>query len=113
MTEKAVAVLLRAAGLTGYRKQWPIRGKPDFAWPGRKIAVFVDGCFWHGCAQCCRIPNTHRQYWVDKIARNRARDKETTAYLRAQGWAVLRIPECKIGKRKFIDNLVYLHELRA
>lgn len=112
-TEKAVATLLQSAGLTGYRKQWPIRGKPDFAWPGRKIAVFVDGCFWHGCLRCCRIPNTNRQYWLDKIGRNRERDKETTAYLRSQGWSVLRIPECRIGKGKFIDKLVYLHGLKA
>jgi|ERR1017187_8189391 DNA mismatch endonuclease (patch repair protein) len=112
-TEKAVATLLRGAGLAGYRKQWPIRGKPDFAWPGRKIAVFVDGCFWHGCPRCCRIPNSNRQYWLGKIQRNQARDKETTAFLRAQGWSVLRIPECKIGKGKFMDKLIYLHRLKG
>jgi DNA mismatch endonuclease (patch repair protein) len=112
-TEKAVGKLLRAAGLVGYRKQWPIRGKPDFAWPGRKIAVFVDGCFWHGCARCCRIPNTNKEYWVSKIERNRARDKETTKFLRSLGWYVVRIPECKISKGKFVDDIARFHSLRA
>src|ERR1035441_9426916 len=106
-TEQPLGKLLWAAGLRGYRKHWRVRGKPDFAWPGRKIAVFVDGCFWHGCVRCCRIPSTNRKYWTDKIGRNRERDKETTAYLRSQGWSVLRIPECKIDKGKFLDKLVY------
>ena len=48
-TELSLGKLLWAADLRGYRKHWPVAGKPDFAWPGRKVAVFVDGCFWHGC----------------------------------------------------------------
>lgn len=112
-TERVVAKLLCDAGLSGYRKQWPIRGKPDFAWPSRKIAVFVDGCFWHGCAQCCRMPSSNREYWVNKIERNRARDKETTKFLRAQDWYVVRIPECKIRESKFINKIANLHKLRT
>jgi DNA mismatch endonuclease (patch repair protein) len=111
-TERAVASLFRAAGLTGYRKQWPIKGKPDFAWPSRRIAVFVDGCFWHGCARCCRIPTSNRQYWTRKIERNRDRDKETTKLLRAAGWNVFRIPECRISKGGFVEKIAALYKLQ-
>jgi DNA mismatch endonuclease, patch repair protein len=51
-TEVALGKLLWSAGLRGYRKHWPIEGRPDFAWPQLKIALFVDGCFWHGCPYC-------------------------------------------------------------
>jgi DNA mismatch endonuclease Vsr len=64
-TELALGRLLWAAGLRGYRKQWPVAGKPDFAWPALKIAVFVDGCFWHGCTRCKYLPRTHTKFWMD------------------------------------------------
>jgi DNA mismatch endonuclease (patch repair protein) len=56
-TELPLAKLLWNAGIRGYRKHWPVAGRPDFAWPGRKVAVFVDGCFWHGC-RCKYLPRT-------------------------------------------------------
>ena len=70
-TELPLAKLLWAAGLRGYRKHWPVLGKPDFAWPGRKVAVFVDGCFWHGC-RCKYLPRTNTEFWRNKIATNGA-----------------------------------------
>ncbi len=70
-TELALGKLLRAAGLLGYRKHWPVSGKPDFAWPGRKIAVFVDGCFWHGCTKCKYLPRTNSVFWKEKFAANK------------------------------------------
>ena len=57
-TEVAMGALLRSNGLVGYRKHWPVLGKPDFAWPRRKIALFVDGCFWHGCPKCVSVRRT-------------------------------------------------------
>ena len=92
-TEKALSLRLRAAGLLGYRKQWAVLGKPDFAWPGLKVAVFVDGCFWHGCKKHCRIPEDNKQYWRGKIARNVRRDKATVHHLRKLGWQIFRIWE--------------------
>jgi DNA mismatch endonuclease (patch repair protein) len=84
------------AGLTGYRKQWPIAGKPDFAWPGLKVAVFVDGCFWHGCPRCNRPAKSNIEFWRGKIDANRKRDIRVASKLRHQGWSVLRIRECKV-----------------
>ena len=98
-TELPLGKLLWAAGLRGYRKQWKVAGKPDFAWPGRKIAIFVDGCFWHGCAKCKYLPRTNSEFWRNKIETNRARDKRVTRQLRNQGWTVLRFWE-HLVKRK-------------
>ncbi len=60
-TELPLAKLLWAAGIRGYRKHWPVAGKPDFAWPGRKLAVFVDGCFWHG-SECRSVSVCHVEF---------------------------------------------------
>lgn len=95
-TERAMARRLCEAGLTGYRKQWPIAGKPDFAWPGLKVAVFVDGCFWHGCPRCNRPAKSNIEFWRGKIDANRKRDIRVASKLRHQGWSVLRIRECKV-----------------
>lgn len=95
-TEIAFGRRLWAAGLRGYRKHWPVLGKPDFAWPGRKIAVFVDGCFWHGCPKCKSMPTSHARYWKNKVDKNRARDHRTNRFLRSRGWKVVRIWECRV-----------------
>ena len=95
-TELPVGKLLRAAGLRGYRKHWAVAGKPDFAWPGRKVALFVDGCFWHGCA-CKRLPQTNSKFWRDKIETNKRRDRRVSAQLRRAGWSVFRIKECRLS----------------
>ena len=80
-----------------YRVNFEVLKKPrrvaDVAFPGRKIAVFVDGCFWHGCPQHYVEPKSHTQYWAPKIAANRARDAETNSQLMADGWTVLRFWE--------------------
>lgn len=92
-TELPLGKLLWAAGLRGYRKHWRVQGKPDFAWPGRKIAVFVDGCFWHGCAKCKYLPRTNVEFWRNKIESNRVRDKRVRRSLRTHGWTVLHFWE--------------------
>ena len=99
-TELPLGKLLWAAGLRGYRKHWKVRGKPDFAWPGRKIAVFVDGCFWHGCPLHFRQPSTNRTFWRNKIEANRLRDRTTTGLLRKKGWRVVRIWEHELRDTK-------------
>lgn len=87
---------LHANGLR-YRVQYRVPGLArrtiDIAFPRRKIAVFLDGCFWHGCAEHGGIPASNRLWWEAKIGRNRARDVETTEWLTASGWLVVRIWE--------------------
>jgi DNA mismatch endonuclease (patch repair protein) len=65
--------------------------KIDIALPGRKIAIFIDSCFWHGCPTHYRVPRTRALFWSSKIARNKVRDAFVTAELRGQGWAVMRV----------------------
>jgi len=92
-TEGALATLLRSAGITGWRRHWPLPGRPDFVFHAQRLAVFADGCFWHGCPRCYRMPGDNRPYWSAKVADNRRRDRRTGAVLRAAGWRVLRIWE--------------------
>ncbi len=90
-TELKLATILRAKGITGWRRHQRLPGRPDFVFRRARLAVFVDGCFWHGCRWHCRVPQANREYWQRKIARNAARDRRTGRILRAQGWRVLRI----------------------
>ena len=78
--------------LTGTR----LVGKPDLVFPRKKVVIFVDGCFWHGCSDCGKSPEQSGQFWVDKIANNRERDCRVTANLEGDGWTVLRIPEHEV-----------------
>lgn len=96
-----------AAGLRYrlYDKRLP--GSPDLVFPGRRIAVFIHGCFWH-CHEGCRnfrIPKTRTEWWVAKLARNKARDAEVCAKLQAAGWRVIVIWECEVANRKLLDEL--------
>jgi DNA mismatch endonuclease (patch repair protein) len=104
-TEILLGKLLRAAGVRGYRKHWPVQGKPDFAWPGRKIAIFVDGCFWHGCTKCKSLPTSNVKFWKNKIENNRRRDRRVTRALRRQGWKVVRIWECCVKRNSSLQRI--------
>ena len=79
-----------------HRKDLP--GSPDIVMPGRKLAIFVHGCFWHGhdCARGARVPKQNRDYWVAKVGRNVARDARNTEALTAAGWRVETIWECDL-----------------
>jgi len=95
-TEQRMVRLLRAHGITGWRRGAPLLGKPDFVFRGSKLAVFVDGCFWHGCPRHGHTPRSRVAYWVAKLARNTRRDRTVTRALRASGWTVLRVWECDL-----------------
>lgn len=97
-TEKRLALLLRKASLTGWRRNQLYPGRPDFVWLKEKVAVFVDGCFWHG--HDCRnlSPKTNAQAWRDKVSKNRTRDQKANRLLRQSGWKVIRIWECRLQK---------------
>ena len=70
-----------------------LRRRADLVFRSSKVAVFVDGCLWHGCPEHCRIPSTHEDYWSAKIGRNTARDRDTDNKLREADWLPLRIWE--------------------
>ena len=100
--ELAVRRLLRELGFTSYRlHRKDLPGRPDLAWIGRKLAIFVHGCFWHGhdCPEGIRKPKTNRDYWIPKITGNKQRDAEHIATLRAAGWDVAVVWECEISKK--------------
>lgn len=94
-----------------HRKTLP--GKPDLAFVGRKKAIFVNGCFWHGhTCKNGRMPKTNRDFWVPKIERNKERDANALAALEAMGWQALTIWECELKAcedlpqriRRFLDG---------
>ena len=97
-------ILLRKAlwrqGIRGYRLNWrKVLGKPDIAFPGKKVAIFIHGCFWHRCPYCrLPIPKKNRAYWTAKLLGNRYRDLRTRHELRKLGWRVLAIWECQLER---------------
>jgi DNA mismatch endonuclease (patch repair protein) len=97
-TEIALVALLRHAKITGWRRHLPIWGRPDFTFPKKRLVVFVDGCFWHGCPKHSNIPVNNRDFWNQKLSGNRARDRIITRTLRKNGWTVLRIWEHELTK---------------
>ena len=98
-TELALITLFRRYRITGWRRHLKVFGTPDFAFREKRIAVFVDGCFWHGCPKCYRRPKSNRKFWDAKIARNRGRDRQVSRELRRLGWRVVRIWEHDLAKR--------------
>ena len=92
-TEQALIRIFRQRGITGWRRGSLIEGKPDFVFPKMQTAVFVDGCFWHGCTKHKTIPVQNRQFWKEKIEANNARDKLVNGILRKKGWKVIRLWE--------------------
>ena len=96
--ERRVRRLLTLLGARYRLHRADLPGKPDIVMPGRRLAIFVHGCFWHGhdCARGARVPKANRDYWVAKVGRNRARDVASRAALEAAGWRVETIWECDL-----------------
>ena len=97
-TEGRLVSLFRSAGVKGWRRHCALPGKPDFVFRAERVAVFVDGCFWHGCPECYKTPKSNRAFWMKRIRTNRARDRRVATELRGRGWLVLRIWECRLRK---------------
>ena len=119
-TEMALAKLFRRNKITGWRRHFEIRGRaalprrqspatehrrptnfrvrPDFVFRRARLAVFVDGCFWHGCPRHATNPKNNRTFWRRKFSRNKKRDALVTRALRRAGWRVVRIWECALKK---------------
>ena len=120
-TELALMRVFRAEGITGWRRHVQILGRaallrgpnisaaqqrrptvrvrPDFVFPKLRLAVFVDGCFWHGCPKHETKPKTNAAFWRKKFATNKARDRLVTRALRREGWRVLRIWEHELARK--------------
>jgi DNA mismatch endonuclease (patch repair protein) len=93
-TEWRLRSILIASGIKGWRlRAKDLPGKPDFVFDDIKLAVFVDGCFWHGCRRCRSLPKTNNDFWSQKISLNRRRDRKINLQLRNAGWIVMRFWE--------------------
>jgi DNA mismatch endonuclease (patch repair protein) len=98
-TELKLISIFKELRIKGWKRNYKIKGKPDFVFLKPKIAVFTDGCFWHG--HNCRnvTPKDNKTYWDAKIERNIKRDEEIVKYLAQRGWIVIRIWECEFKKK--------------
>lgn len=101
-TELRVIALFRAHGITGWRRNVRVFGKPDFVFRRERVAVFVDGCFWHGCPRPkhAPMPKKRAEWWAAKLLRNKERDRGVTRALRAAGWQVVRVWECALTRQR-------------
>ena len=91
--------LFRRHHITGWRRRQSIFGKPDFVFPKLKLAVFVDGCFWHCCPKHCNRPANNAAFWRRKLDANRQRDRLVGRTLRKMGWQVLRVWEHELERQ--------------
>lgn len=120
-TEQRLANVFGAHGITGWRRQVqlsiPLEGinrgrvRPDFVFRAERLAIFVDGCFWHGCPEHFRLPQTRQKFWDAKITRNQARDAAVTKALRRKGWRVLRLWEHELAEKREKRLLARLRRL--
>ena len=98
-TEAKMRSFLTRSCISGWKmNDKSVTGTPDFVWPEIKLAIFVDGCFWHKCPQCYREPKTKKKFWRDKIQKNTERDLRVTKELKKSGWKVLRIWEHELKR---------------
>jgi len=105
-TELKLIKYFRENRITGWRRNYNIFGKPDFVFPRQRVVIFTDGCFWHG--HICRNlkPQDNKNYWTKKIRGNKNRDREVTAQLTDNNWAVIRLWECELKNNKKIKKKV-------
>jgi DNA mismatch endonuclease (patch repair protein) len=113
-TEIALLRLLRGAKISGWRRHLKITGVPDFGFPQLRVAIFVDGCFWHGCSRCQRkTPSKNHTFWSQKIATNRSRDRTARWQLRRSGWIVVGIWEHEFKSPKRVVRRLQTALVRA
>lgn len=98
-TELKLIKIFEENNIKGWRRNYPVKGHPDFVFLNKKIAIFVDGCFWHG--HDCRNtrPSDNAEYWAKKRERNIKHDKDVTEMFEQRGWTVIRIWECELKKK--------------
>lgn len=108
--ELALRKALRESGYRGYRLNWKkVPGRPDISYPGKKLAIFVHGCFWHRCPKCTLgLPKSNIEFWKKKFVLNSARDIAKKHALEALGWKVWVVWECDIKKRNLASVFDFL-----
>ncbi len=104
-TEKKLLALFRENGIKGWRRNYPLFGKPDFVFPKKRVAVFVDGEFWHGHPTKGQIPETNSDFWRNKIERNKDRDRLVNKTLIGKRWKVVRIWQHELNDNKWLTKL--------
>lgn len=97
-TELRIIHIFRQYGITGWRRNYRLKGTPDFVFLASRVAVFVDGCFWHGCPIHAGEPATNREFWRKKLAKNRDRDRLVNRTLRRLGWRVVRVWQHELSR---------------
>ena len=105
-TELTLIKLFKENHITGWRHSDNVKGHPDFVFLNKRIAIFVDGCFWHG--HDCRNtrPADNAEYWAKKREKNILHDKQITAMFKGRGWTVIRIWECELKKKNIMQTLL-------
>jgi len=98
-TELVLVKFFRRNKIKGWRRHASLFGKPDFVFQNVQLAVFVDGCFWHGCPKHKRTPKSNSEFWIHKFSINKKRDIIVNRTLRSQGWRILRIWEHELTRR--------------
>ena len=120
-TELALATLFRRNKITGWRRQTEVRiqqsggrifrVRVDFVFRQARLALFVDGCFWHGCPRHATQPATHRAFWQKKFARNKIRDSLVNRTLRQRGWTILRVWQHELTSKNEVRLLRRIHRV--
>lgn len=105
-TEMRFRAALARAGVTGYTVQPKIEGRPDLAFLDEKVAVFLDGCFWHGCEDHYKPSRTNWRMWREKIRRNKERGQESLLKFVSQGWKVFRVWEHDIADAETLKGII-------
>lgn len=106
-TEKRLIEIFRTYGVVGWRRGQVLPGRPDFTFRSKKLAVFVDGCFWHCCPIHGRTPAAYRNYWEPKLAGNKRRDRRACKQLRALGWKTVRVWQHELAdERRLVKKLL-------
>lgn len=105
-TELKLVDFFKKYKITGWRRNYKLKGSPDFVFPKKRITIFTDGCFWHG-HDCRNLkPDSNKGYWTKKIEKNRRRDKKINEYLTEKNWEVIRIWECEMDE----ENLKHIFD---
>lgn len=104
-TEIAFLRLLRQAKITGWRRHYKkLEGIPDFVFPKKRLAIFIDGCFWHGCKKHSSQPKTNKLFWREKILKNMKRDRNVNRKLRGLDWKVRRVWEHELSPQMILNT---------
>ncbi|MEK6288035.1 MAG: very short patch repair endonuclease [Acidobacteriota bacterium] len=105
-TEVRLLNIFRERRISGWRRHFALLGNPDFVFPKQRLAVFVDGCFWHGCRSHGTIPATNSAFWREKLTRNRNRDRFVNRELKRRGWQILRVWQHELRDPKKVTRRV-------